>query len=233
MSNRKIAGSLVAAALCALPVASASAHVTVQPKEAPAGEFKRLDVRVPNERDDAGTKKVDVQFPDGFYFVSYEPVPGWKVNVLKEKLPKPVDNEGEKITEQVDRVIMTAEAGNEIEPGQFRDFGLSVGLPEKQQTLTFKAIQTYDSGEIVRWIGAPDADEPAPQVTLTDANATSAGTQPVSNNAPPAAASTPAASSSDSSDSASKGLGIAALVIAIVGLLVAIGALAMGRRRTA
>ena len=32
--------------------------------------------------------------------------------------------------------------------------------------LTFKALQTYDDGEIVRWIGPEDADEPAPTVTL-------------------------------------------------------------------
>ena len=36
--------------------------------------------------------------------------------------------------------------------------------------LTFKALQTYDNGDIVRWIGAPDADTPAPQVTLTAAD---------------------------------------------------------------
>jgi uncharacterized protein len=35
------------------------------------------------------------------------------------------------------------------------------------QTLTFKALQTYSNGDVVRWIGAPDADEPAPRVQLT------------------------------------------------------------------
>ena len=29
----------------------------------------RSSVRVPNERDDKGTIKVDVRFPDGFYFL--------------------------------------------------------------------------------------------------------------------------------------------------------------------
>ena len=37
------------------------------------------------------------------------------------------------------------------------------------QTLTFKALQTYSNGDVVRWIGAPDADEPAPRVQLTAA----------------------------------------------------------------
>jgi hypothetical protein len=31
----------------------------------------------------------------------------------------------------------------------------------------FPAFQTYRRGERVAWTGAPDADEPAPRVTLT------------------------------------------------------------------
>ena len=55
-----------------------------------------------------------------------------------------------------------------IAPGQFQDFGLSVGVPEGKvgSKLTFKALQYYEGGEVVRWIGQPDADKPAAQVTL-------------------------------------------------------------------
>ena len=56
---------VAAAALLAAP-AAAQAHVTLQPNEAPAGGFTRLNVRVPTERDDASTTKVDLQLPDGF-----------------------------------------------------------------------------------------------------------------------------------------------------------------------
>ena len=38
-------------------------------------------------------------------------------------------------------------------------------------TLTFKSVQTYSNGEVVRWIGLPDADRPAPQVKLLAAAA--------------------------------------------------------------
>ena len=41
---------------------------------------------------------------------------------------------------------------------------------EAGDTLTFKALQTYEDGDVVRWIGPEDADEPAPVVTLTDAS---------------------------------------------------------------
>ena len=35
--------------------------------------------------------------------------------------------------------------------------------------LTFKALQTYTGGEVVRWIGAEGSDNPAPIVTVTEA----------------------------------------------------------------
>ena len=61
--------ALTAAAVLAAP-AVAQAHVTLNPREVTAGSFTVMNVRVPNERDDAGTTKVDVRFPDGFYSVS-------------------------------------------------------------------------------------------------------------------------------------------------------------------
>ena len=131
-------------------------------------------MRVPNERDDAGTVKVDLKLPPGFLTASYESVPGWTVKVTKEKLAKPVKVEGFDVTEQVGRITWTGDGKQGvIAPGQFRDFGLSVAMPKGKpgSKLTFKALQTYQGGEVVRWIGPEDADEPAPTVTLTAAGA--------------------------------------------------------------
>jgi uncharacterized protein YcnI len=162
---------MLIAALMALPLpATAAAHITLQPETAPADTFTRLDVRVPNERDNSGTVKVDVQMPDGFYFASYEPVPGWNVEVKTERLDEPVEIEaGFEATEQVTRITWTGEGPEGvIPPGAFQDFGLSVLTPDAEaEELTFKALQTYESGEVVRWIGPPDSEEPAPIVTLT------------------------------------------------------------------
>jgi uncharacterized protein len=62
------------AAVLAVP-AAARAHVTINPREAAAGSFSVLSVRVPNERDRASTVKLDLRFPTGFVSVSYEPTP--------------------------------------------------------------------------------------------------------------------------------------------------------------
>ena len=173
--HHKIAVLAAAGALAA--PAGAQAHVTLQPNTATAGAFTVLDVRVPNERDKASTVKVDVQFPAGFASVSYQPVPGWTVKVIKKKLATPVQTDDGPITEGVSRMIWTGnrKGVGKIAPGQFMDFPISVQIPGKAgDVLTFKALQTYSNGEVVRWIGPPSADEPAPRVTVAAAKAKSA-----------------------------------------------------------
>jgi periplasmic copper chaperone A len=159
---------LATAALALAPVAQA--HVTVHPNVLPADSFVQVVVRVPSERGDADTTKVELRFPPGFLFASYQPVPGWTAKIVLRKLARPVTVFGEKHTEEVGEVVWS---GGRIAPGQFVDFPLSISTPNKPAgtRLTFKALQTYSSGEIVRWIGAPSADTPAPQVVLTAKNA--------------------------------------------------------------
>jgi len=217
-----------AAAILALVLApAAAAHVTVQPERAPAGGFTRLDVRVPTERDNASTTKVEVQFPPGFLSVSTQPVPGWKAEITKRKLDKPVEQFGERVTEEVGRVTFTADSeASAIGPGQFQDFGLSVGVPDKpNSTLRFPAVQTYSNGEVVRWIGPPDSEEPAPQVELTAADAAGGASEEPAQEQPAPAA-------SDDDDSSSNTLSIIALIVGIAGLAAGLVALFSGRRRT-
>jgi uncharacterized protein YcnI len=212
-----------AAALLALAPA-ASAHVTLQPEEVPAGGFTRFDVRVPNERDDADTTKVDVRFPPGFLSVSHEPVPGWDVNVTMRKLDRPVEQFGERVTEEVGRVTFTGDGQTGvIRPGEFQDFGLSVGVPDKPgSTLRFPSLQTYTGGEVVRWIGPADSEEPAPEVRLTAAEAEGGATEEAAQDQP-----APATEDDDESNT----LSIVALIVGALGLLTGIGALLLARRR--
>ena len=167
--TKPVLAAVTAAAVLAAP-AVAQAHVTLNPREVTAGSFSVMNVRVPNERDDAGTTKVDVRFPDGFYSVLYKKVPGWKVRVFKEKLDQPVEREGLRITEQISRIVWTGnpKKGGIVRPGQFEEFPISTQVPQGEagSFLTFKAYQTYRDGERVRWSGAPEAEHPAPRVKL-------------------------------------------------------------------
>jgi periplasmic copper chaperone A len=228
----KLAAATAVAAL-AVP-AAAQAHVTLQPSQAPAGAFTVLDVRVPTELDNASTAKVDVQFPDGFAAARYQNVPGWKVRVITKKLATPIQTDDGPITEGIDRMVFsrTSAAGG-IKPGQFQDFPVSVQIPGKAgDKLTFKALQTYSNGEVVRWIGAPGSDSPAPQVTVTAAKASGAAakgvrTQSVGGTIVSSSSSTPPSNPAVNTDGDS-------LVMAGLGALAALvlgGAFTLLRRR--
>ncbi|WP_328318433.1 YcnI family copper-binding membrane protein [Streptomyces sp. NBC_00388] len=224
----------IAATSVLLVSGTAFAHVTVQPQgDAAKGGYATIAFKVPNERDDASTTKVEVNFPADHPLASVmpEPVPGWKVDVTTSKLPKPLTIEGKQINEAVTKVTWT---GGKIAPGQFQQFPLSVGqLPTNTDQLAFKALQTYSNKEVVRWIeeqkpGADEPQNPAPVLKLTPAaDRTGATSAPGGNGAP---AKTATASSSDDSDNTARILGVIGIVIGIAG--VAFGVLA-GRRRTA
>lgn len=171
MQVRTALAAATAMAAFALPTA-AQAHVTVNPKSVSAGTFQVLGVRVPNERDDASTTKVELRLPHGFTFLSYEPQPGWSVKLLQRKLDRPIEVFGEPVDREFAKVVFRGSRSGlgKIRPGQFREFRLSTLVPGKAgDVLTFPALQTYGDGQVVRWTGAPDADHPAPQVTLTEA----------------------------------------------------------------
>ena len=86
-------------------------------------------------------------------------------------------------------------------------------------------MQTYQGGEIVRWIGPEGSDEPAPTVTLT------AAAEGGGHGAPGAAADEPgAAPDAASTDDSDDGLAIAALVVGGLGLLAGVGGLLAARR---
>lgn len=233
---KRIALATAAAGVLAIP-ATASAHVTVQPKTAAAGAYTVEDVRVPNETDNAVTNKIVVQFPEGFAEVSYQSVPGWTAKVTKERLATPVKTDDGEVTEGVKTITWTSASKTAgIKPGQFQDFPLSVQIPGKAgDTLTFKALQYYSDGTVARWIGAPDADKPAPQVQVTAAQGTSTaaapstGTATTENASAPGGGTSATVSSSDSSDS-SKTLSIIALIVGALGLAAGGVALVASRR---
>jgi len=170
--SRPLAALVLAGAVVLAPTAAA-AHVTVQPGEVPGGGFAKLAFRTPNERDDAGTVKLEVSFPTDapLAFFSVRAVPGWTSTVERAALPVPIEVFGETISEAVSKVTWE---GGTIPPGGFEEFEVSVGpLPEDKDELVFKALQTYSSGEVVRWIelrepGATDDPEfPAPVLKLS------------------------------------------------------------------
>lgn len=219
-----IAGTALAAALV-LP-AAASAHVTVSPAEVPADGFVRFTLNVPNELDNASTVKVSVQLPPGLTFVQFQPKPGWTRTVTMVKLDKPITIEGETINETIGTVTWS---GGKIGPGEFDQFGVSAHMPNSEgKALTFPATQTYSNGEVVRWIGASDADEPAPQMMLTAADGDHHGAATGSTGSGSGAA--PAAAHSDSTrTNVALGAGILGLLLGLMAVGIAVRSAARKR----
>ncbi len=151
------AGLLLAALL--VPAATAVAHVEVEPQRAAAGDAARLTFEVPNELADAATKRIVIQMPRGVTSVVGVKLRGWKLTTRAQQ-------------GSVRRATLTAPRGRELTGERRGRFGLTVGLPRREgATLTFKVLQVYDSGEVVRWLGPESTSEPAPTLKLTAAAA--------------------------------------------------------------
>ncbi|MFG2618652.1 YcnI family protein [Streptomyces sp. NPDC048507] len=237
-SRVSLAAALAAGAVLVLS-GPAFAHVSVQPSgEAAKGGYAVINFKVPNERDNASTTQLEVNFPIDQPLTSVMPqdVPGWTVNVEKTKLDKPLTVHGKQINEAVTKVTWT---GGKIEPGKFQQFPLSVGkLPDNADQMVFKTIQTYDNNEVVRWIeetkaGAPEPQTPAPVLKLTAAKAAD-GHDAAAKPAADAKGADGAAKDTHDEATAESGSDTTARTLGIVGIVVGLGGLAFGiasRRR--
>ncbi|MER6618779.1 MULTISPECIES: YcnI family protein [unclassified Streptomyces] len=242
------AGAVAGAAVLAVST-PCFAHVSVQPEgEAAKGGYAVVGFKVPNERDDASTTKLEITFPTDHPLASVmpQPVEGWDVKVTTSKLDKPLELHGKKINEAVSKVTWTAK-GDGIEPGFFQKFPVSVGtLPEDADELVFKALQTYSSKEVVRWIEVPqegqeEPEHPAPVLTLSEASEDghshgaadddkASGDTAAAENASARASASGDEGDSGGTDTTARVLGVVGIVVGAAG--VAYGVLA-GRRRTA
>jgi uncharacterized protein YcnI len=160
---RQLIAALVVSAFAIVAAAPvAGAHLTVDPGEAPKGGFATVAFRVPNEHQDAGTTGLEVNLPEDHRIenVSVRPKEGWTYEVERTG----------------DGAVTTITwSGGVIRPGEFDQFEVSLGpLPEDTDQLLFPTLQTYQGGEIVRWVDEPlpggeEPEFPAPLLRLVDA----------------------------------------------------------------
>lgn len=240
VGGRAAAVAVLAGAALAVSAVPAFAHVTVQPATAAKGGYGTVDFKVPNEQDKASTIRIEVNLPADHPVasVSIQPVPGWTAQVTTTKLAIPLKTDDGTVDQAVTKIVWT---GGKIAPGQFQQFPVSLGpLPSDTDVLAFKTLQTYDNGDVVRWIEIPQAGQaepqnPAPELHLIAASAGSAGATSVPGSPAPAPANDPSksgtpatASAGSSSDGTARGLGIAGIVVGAIG--VGFGVFA-GRRR--
>jgi uncharacterized protein YcnI len=241
VNHRRLGGILAVGAATLVALAPmAAAHVTVNPGEATKGGFTALAFRVPNERPDSGTTSLEVNIPEDtpIASISVKPTPGWTYTVERRTLSEPVDMEGEEVTEVVSKVTWT---GGPINPGEFQEFEISAGpLPEDVDQILFPTIQTYASGEVVRWIDEPlesgeEPEHPAPLLKLVEGDGedehggdAAAGDNAAGDGEAASGVSVSNTASQDDVDSANT-LATVGIVVGVLGLLA--GAFAIFRTR--
>jgi uncharacterized protein YcnI len=228
-------GTVAATVLVSIGVfaSAAAAHVTVNPNTAYKGGYTKLTFRVPTEKDNASTTKLQVFFPADapLAYVGVKPHAGWTYTITKQKLAKPIKSDDGDVTEGVAEIAWTANDKVGIKPSEFDEFDVSVGPLPDVATMTFKALQTYSNGDVVRWIEMKGADgkdpeHPAPVLTLTARSTASPIPSPSS-----AGAAVTAANDSGTGATPSNTLPIVLAVIALLVALVAAGVALAGRKR--
>jgi uncharacterized protein len=229
MHGRAAAVGALAGSAVLLAAVPAFAHVTVQPGSAAKGSYSTVNFKVPNEEDSASTVKLEVNLPADHPIasVSIQPVPGWTAQVTKSKLATALKTDDGTVDEAVTKITWS---GGKIAPGQFQQFPVSFGpLPDDVDALPFKALQTYDNGDIVRWIdipqaGRPEPEQPAPTLKLTAAadDSTSAtgasGAVPAADAKGSSGSQAAASSSSDRGDGTARALGVIGIAVGALGV---------------
>jgi len=195
--------------------AAAQAHIQVTPSTVAPGDAAKFTVLVPGERD-SETVKVELQMPKGLLPFSYADPAGWKRSLVKA-------GDG-----SVERVVWTGRAPSD----GFTEFAFLAGTPDKPGELEFKALQTYADGTVVRWIGAPDSDNPAAVVKVEASAAKQnaggesgdGGTPPAPSlaDAEPGQGTAPQPFVADDNDTLPLILGAAGLALGLIALIVAL-----------
>ena len=229
MRRRVVLTTLIAVAIVGVLAAPAFAHVSVTPEQAAKGSTATLTFRVPNEKDDATTTKVEIFLPEDHRMTTLtaQPVAGWT-----------------EATSGTASASWTANAGAGIPPDGSQNFVITLGpLPSDTDSYVFKALQTYSDGEVVRWIeltppGGAEPDFPAPALALTGPTVTTTSapvpattsTTTAANGSSTTELTVPAANpSADDGDGGNGAL--VAVVIAVVVILLAAAAYAIARQR--
>ncbi|HEX6360663.1 YcnI family protein [Actinophytocola sp.] len=226
---------VVLTAAVALVVAGGSvavAHVSVHADTVAQGDTAEIAFRVPTESDTASTVSVKVAFPTDAPIakVAVLAQPGWDYEVTRTKLSAPISaGHGTEVSEVVSQIEWRAaspDAG--VKPGEYQQFRIAAGPLPKTDRLVFKVVQTYDDGQVQRWIDEPvegeqEPEHPAPVLALDAAATSEHGHGGVAANVVPAAS---------SSATPAPPAWWAAVTIALVAMIAALGAVFVSLRTT-
>jgi uncharacterized protein YcnI len=148
---------LAAVALVVVAVSSASAHVTLERRQAPVGSYYKAVFAVPHGCAGSPTVKVRVQIPEGVIGIKPMTKPGWTVETVKGKYAAEYEHHGSKVSEGVKEVVWS---GGKVADDNYDEFVFSSFLTpglKPDTTLYFPVVQECEQG-VSRWIDIPSSE---------------------------------------------------------------------------
>jgi uncharacterized protein YcnI len=142
-------------AVAMLAASSASAHITLENRQATVGAYYKAVFAVPHGCAGSATVKIRVQIPEGVIAVKPMPKPGWSVETIKGKYAVDYDYHGTKLSEGVKEVVWS---GGKLPDDNYDEFVVSTFLSgglKPNTTLYFPVVQECEQG-VSRWIDIPD-----------------------------------------------------------------------------
>lgn len=139
-----------------LAAGPALAHVSAEPRQAPAGAYQPVTFRVGHGCGKAATTALRIELPPGLASARPQPKPGWTLKIEKDgEIPTAITWTGD------------------LPSDQFDEFAILAKLPHQTGPLYFPAIQTCGT-ETAAWNQVPEAgdtpaalDHPAPSLMVT------------------------------------------------------------------
>ncbi len=142
---------LTSFALACLAAASAQAHVTLETVRAPAGSYYKAVFRVGHGCEGSPTRQLIVNIPPGVQGAKPMVKPGWRIEIDRAPLPKPIASPGRSVTEDVSQIRFI---GGPLPDTHYDEFALSVKLPDEAGPLYWKVSQVCEQGR-VDWVEVP------------------------------------------------------------------------------
>ncbi len=134
----------------------AHAHVTLETAKANTGSTYKAIFRVGHGCEGAATTAIEVLLPAGFKQPKPMPKANWTLSTDKSTLLVPYTYYGKTITEEVTRVVWTAQSKEHfLADAHFDEFVLRGTLPETAGPLWFKVNQTCEKGSTA-WTQIPE-----------------------------------------------------------------------------
>jgi periplasmic copper chaperone A len=161
--------------LAVIAIAPASAHVTLEKRQAAVGSYYKAVFAVPHGCAGSATIKLRVQIPEGVIGIKPMPKPGWTLETVKGKYATEYELHGSKLSEGVKEVVWR---GGNLADDNFDEFVFSSYLTQSLKpdtTLYFPVVQECEQG-VSRWIDIPSegagghgegSKTPAPGLKLT------------------------------------------------------------------